>query len=88
MARTLQEILDHADELARVFEDHDPSLENIKLTGPLRQVAAAFRTVAAAEETLTTAVADARRQGHTWTEIGNTVGTSAEAARQRYGKAS
>lgn len=84
MPRTLQEILDHADELAKVFEEHEPDGPPT-FVGPLGAVAEAFRDLAAAESKLHDAVVAARQLRHTWSDIGAVVGTSAEAARQRYG---
>lgn len=84
MPRTTEEILHHADELAKVFEDHDPDPSHVMPAVPLRGVAEAFRSLASAEAALGEAVAHARLQGHTWAEIAKMVGTSPEAARQRY----
>jgi hypothetical protein len=44
----------------------------------------AFQDRVAAEQHLAAAVATARADGHSWAMIGNMVGTSGEAARQRY----
>jgi hypothetical protein len=44
----------------------------------------AFQERVAAERRLAEAVATARADGHSWAMIGNMVGTSGEAARQKY----
>ncbi len=85
MPRTAQEILDHADELAARFEAHEPDGEVHDAT-ELRLVREAFLARADAERALGDAVVHARRNGHTWASIGAMVGTSGEAARQRYGQ--
>lgn len=85
MPRTTEEILKHADELARRFEEHEPDPEQIRDARPLRDVASAFERRALAEGDLTAAVTVARAEGHTWSAIGAMLGTSGEAARQRYG---
>jgi hypothetical protein len=83
MPRTAEEILARADELARRFEEDEPG--DIKDAHALRDVAAAFSRVAGAERDLAGAVSVARAEGHTWAAIGAMLGTSGEAARQRYG---
>jgi hypothetical protein len=85
MPRTAQEILDHADELAARFERTEPS--DVRNATALQAVREAFLARAAAERELGDAVIRARHDGHTWAAIGAMVGTSGEAARQRYGQA-
>jgi hypothetical protein len=74
MPRTTSEILAQADELAKRFEEHEPDLAEIRDARALRDVAKAL-------------TARARAEGHSWTSIGIMLGTSGEAARQRYGRA-
>jgi hypothetical protein len=85
MARTTEEILAHADDLARRFENHEPQSGAVKDARALRDVAAAFAHVATSERELADAVSVARAEGHSWAAIGAMLGTSGEAARQRYG---
>jgi hypothetical protein len=85
MPRTVQELLAHADELADRFENWEPDPSRVKDTAPLRDVHKAFQRVAAAEEELLDAVITARAHGFSWAMIGNMLGTTGEAARQRYG---
>jgi hypothetical protein len=61
------------------------SLDNV-LTDPLVAVDDAVRTVRDAETKLREAVEAARRAGHTWQEIGDLLGTSRQAAFQRFGR--
>jgi len=84
MPRSLKEILDQADELAARFEDHNPT--DVKDAATLRVLRAAFRERAEGDARLATAVSAARADGHSWAAIGAMIGTSGEAARQRYGK--
>ena len=84
MPRSAQEILDQADELAARFEDHDPKPGSGDDARALRGLRTAFRNRADAEKQLAEAVAVARAEGHSWASIGAMVGTSGEAARQRY----
>ena len=88
MPRSLHEILHHADELAARFEGHDPDPTNLADAAALRAVRTAFVERADAEARLADAVSVARAQGHSWAAIGAMVGTSGEAARQRYGQPS
>lgn len=88
MPRSLQDILDHADLLADHFESHEPDPAEVRDATALRAVRAAFAELAEAEARLASAVSVARAQGHSWAAIGAMVGTSGEAARQRYGQPS
>ena len=85
MPRSVQEILDQADDLARRFESHEPDPDAFRDAGSLRDVRQAFLARAEAERRLSEAVALARDDGQSWASIGAMVGTSGEAARQRYG---
>jgi hypothetical protein len=85
MPRTAQEIIDHADELAARFEQAE--LEDLRDATSLRAVREAFLARAESERNLGDAVVRARHEGHSWAAIGAMVGTSGEAARQRYGQA-
>jgi hypothetical protein len=85
MPRTAQEILDHADELAARFEQAEP--DDLRDAAALRVVRDAFLARADAERELRDAVVQAREDGHSWAAIGAMVGTSGEAARQRYSQA-
>jgi hypothetical protein len=85
MPRTAQEILDHADELAARFEHAEPT--DVRDAAALRAVRDAVLARAEAERNLGDAVVRARHDGHSWAAIGAMVGTSGEAARQRYGQA-
>lgn len=85
MPRTAQEILDHAHELAARFERAEPA--DIRDATALRAVREAFLTRTDAERNLRDAVVRARHEGHSWAAIGAMVGTSGEAARQRYSQA-
>lgn len=61
-------------------------LDGVPEHGPLNVVGEALREVRAAEATLREAVDAARAAGHTWQEIGNLLGTSRQAAFQRFGR--
>ena len=82
MPRSLQEILEHADELGRRFEKHEPS--DVRDAAPLHAIREAVTERAATERRVAEAVAAAREAGVSWSAIGSMLGTSGEAARKRY----
>ena len=84
MPRSLQDILDHADELARRFEDYQPDPDDeIDVAEYLLRRGALGR--ARSERQVAEAVVAARRAGVSWKRIGAELGISAQAAQQRYG---
>ncbi len=85
MRRSLTDLIAHADELADAFESYHPKSEDFDAAlPPLMAVkVAAFRR-AAAEKELAEAIHQAREAHLSWRELGEAIGTSGEAARQRY----
>ena len=84
MPRSIQEILDHADELAKRFEDYEPTDRDERpVEEYLLERAALAR--ARSERQVADAVIGARAAGASWQKIGGLLGTSAQAAQQRYG---
>ena len=86
MPRTAKEILEQASDLAARFEAHEADPADVMDAASLRAVRLAFQPRAEAEKRLADAVSVARAEGHSWAAIGAMVGTSGEAARQRYGQ--
>jgi hypothetical protein len=84
MPRTLQEILDHADQLESRFAEHEP--KDVRDASPLRAIREAVTQRAATERHVAEAIAAARDEGVSWSAIGAMLGTSGEAARKRYGR--
>jgi hypothetical protein len=84
MPRSIQEILDHADELAERFEQLDPS-SGVDVEVPEYLLRRAVIARARSERQLADAVAAARLAGLSWSRIGTELGVSAQAAQQRYG---
>ena len=85
MPRPIQEILDHADELAKRFEDYEPRADDERDPSSLEQLRNAVLARSQAERSIRDAVAAARSDGQSWAAIGSLLGTSGDAARQRYG---
>lgn len=84
MPRSIQEILDQADELAKRFEDYEPGEDDqVPVEEYLLRRAALAR--ARSEREVVDAVTAARSSGMSWNKIGEILGTSAQAAQQRYG---
>jgi hypothetical protein len=85
MPRPIQQILDHADELAKRFEDYEPKAEDERDPASLERLRKAVLARSDAERSIRDAVTAARADGQSWAAIGSMLGTSGEAARQRYG---
>ena len=86
MPRTVEEILAHADELAARFENYEPNPADELDAATVRMLRAAVAERSEAERHLLEAVKQARKVGMSWSAIGTIVGTSGEAARQRYAR--
>lgn len=84
MPRSIQEILDHADELAARFEDYEPT-EGDERSVEEYVLERATLDRARSERQVVEAVTAARSKGMSWARIGAVLGTSAQAAQQRYG---
>ncbi len=84
MPRSVDEILQHADELAARFENYEPDPADELDTGAVTLLRAAVHERSLAERHLIEAIRTARESGMSWSAIGTLVGTSGEAARQRY----
>lgn len=84
MPRSIQEILDHADELAQRFEDYEPADGDARSVEEY-QLQRATLARARSERQIVEAVVAARAAGISWSKIGELLGTSAQAAQQRYG---
>ncbi len=85
MPRTVQDILDHADELATRFEDCEPAAGDERDPAAFAALRQAVLARSDAERAVKDAVDRARQHGYSWAFIGTLIGTSGEAARQRYG---
>lgn len=84
MPRTVEETLAHTDELAARFELYEPRPEDELDMEAITALRAAVAEQSAAERHVIDAVRAARYAGMSWASIGAFVGTTGEAARQRY----
>jgi hypothetical protein len=84
--RSIDDITARADQLADAFENYEPKPgEDGAALPPVMAVKLAAWRRDAAESELADAVRAARGQNLSWRELGEAIGTSGEAARQRYG---
>lgn len=84
MPRSVDEILQHADVLAARFEDYEPSDADTLDAGAVAALRHAGQERSDAERHMIEAIRTARESGMSWSAIGLFVGTTGEAARQRY----
>ena len=84
MPRSVEEILQHAEELAERFENYEPAAGDELDAGAVALLRSAVQERSQAEKHLIEAIRAARESGMSWSAIGALVGTSGEAARQRY----
>ena len=83
---SIDDIKARAEELADVFENYDPKPgDQDAALPPVMAVKLAAWRRDTAERELADAVHTARDQKLSWREVGEAIGTSGEAARQRYG---
>lgn len=85
MPRSVDDILKHADELAARFENYEPDPGQEMDPDAVAELRGAVRERSDAERHILEAIRRAREAGMSWSVIGSFVGTSGEAARQRYG---
>ena len=85
MPRSFQEIIEHAHELSAQLDELQPRSGDIRDARTLRKLRQAVLKRAAAESQIAELVTVARAEGQSWSAIGAMLGTSGEAARQRYG---
>lgn len=84
MPRSVEEILQHADELAERFENYEPDPADELDSRAVTLLRQAIKERSQAERHLLEAVRTARQSGMSWSAIGTFVGTTGEAARQKY----
>jgi hypothetical protein len=84
MPRTLQEILEHADELAERFENYQPA-DGDRMTDAELALSRAVIDSARSDKAVADEVAAARASGSSWTRIAALLGITAQSARERFG---
>ncbi|HSH59577.1 MAG TPA: hypothetical protein VK988_08050 [Acidimicrobiales bacterium] len=84
MPRSFKEVIEHAEELAAHLDKLDPDSADVRDAKALAELRQAVLDRAAAEARIAELVSTARQGGHSWSAIGAMLGTSGEAARQRY----
>ena len=85
--RTIEELAANAEALAASFENFDPTPAGRDAPlPPVMEVRLAAYRRDAAEAELANAIGHARELKVSWRELGDAIGTSGEAARQRYSR--
>ncbi len=88
MPRTREQLQQAAEDAERWLDSLDPAA----ISSPdadaswLRRIGDAVRAVAHSQVELADAVAAARTHGHTWNQIAAMLGTSRQAAQERFGE--
>ena len=85
MPRSLSELIKHGDFYAKQFEDYATGSEDAIDTETFNALWAAGQQKSALENSIAELVTKARSENMSWKLIGQILGTSGEAARQRYG---
>jgi hypothetical protein len=85
--KSSQNLIDDLELLAKRFEEYEPRPEDKRDPQLYRNLEAAVRARSEAEQAIVAAVAAMRADGDSWATIGWILGTSGQAAQQRYGKA-
>ncbi len=88
MPRSSQQLIDELEleVLVKRFEDYEPREEDRRDPQLFRDLEAAVRARAEAEVAIVAAVGAMKADGDTWATIGRLLGTSGQAAQQRYGR--
>lgn len=85
MPRTLQQIVEDQERIAGLLAAYQPDPADERDPGVFLSLLEASDRRARAETELADAVAHARAEGFSWSLIGSAIGTSGQAAQQRYG---
>ncbi len=85
MPRSIQDVVQHGDQLAKRFEACEPAAADERDPDVFAALRRSVLARSEAERSIEQAVADARTHGYSWRTIGALLGTYGEAARQRYG---
>jgi len=85
MPLSIEELIERQAQLADRFESYEPTPDDEGSPSLIIRIYLAARTRTEAERRLSAVVDEARLEGVPWRAIGEAIGTSGEAARQRYG---
>ena len=85
MPRSLNELIKHADFYAKQFEDYPTSSQDAIDSATFNELWSAGQQKSTLENSIAELVVKARSENMSWKLIGQIIGTSGEAARQRYG---
>lgn len=84
MTSAVDRMLSHSKELAVWFKNYEPTNDQKSDPMAVAELCGAVFQRADAEQQLISAIKRGREAGFSWQKIGKLVGTTGEAARQRY----
>ena len=85
MPKSSQQLIDGLDSLVERFENYEPREQDRRDPQLYRNLEAAVRARAESEQAIVAAVTAMRADGDSWATIGWILGTTGQAAQQRYG---
>jgi hypothetical protein len=85
MPKSLNERLAHDDALAELFENYEPRDQDLRDVQPWHELRRAVERRARVDREIIAAVIAMRDANWPWSDIGQLLGTSGQAAQQRYG---
>lgn len=86
MPKSTEQIIAHGAKLAKRIDKQGPTNLEQSFSKALSKVHKAVLDRAEAEKELAKAIRNARKNGASWSDLGSALGTSGEAARQRFGR--
>lgn len=85
MPKSVEDILANAENLSKSIREFEPSKKDEKDVRVFKALQNAAMQRSLVEKNLVKQINKARDNGYSWSLIGSFLGTSGEAARQRYG---
>ena len=85
MPKSVEDILANAENLSKRIRDFEPSKKDEKDVKVFKALQDAAMQRSLVEKNLVKQIKKARANGYSWSLIGSFLGTTGEAARQRYG---
>ena len=85
MPKSVEDILANAENLSKRIRDFEPSKKDEKDVKVFKALQDAAMQRSLVEKNLVKQIKQARVNGYSWSLIGSFLGTTGEAARQRYG---
>jgi hypothetical protein len=84
MPKSIKDILSNADSLSQRLKQYEPDPKDERDVNIFKSLQQAVIEKSLVEENLLKIIKKARKNGYSWSLIGSFLGTSGEAARQKY----